>query len=664
MQLVLTPSDLDEYARLPVKWRQQVDVAIRVLKLFGAGQLGKPEAISSLGVSRATFDRMLNRVKNFGWRGLVPQYKGATTLPGEFVTHWKKLVESYQRKTAPAYVELLNQWRDRHPIPGYAGHPGWPNLPRGWDKRNLYRYQPSKLELSALREGLGRATTLHAPKLHTTRVGLWHLSHICWDDVWLDLKMHLGTQRQPCRALQIGALDVLSADRFTYGMRPELMRKDGTRARLTEADMRFALASQLFNYGISPRGTTMIIEHGTANIRDNVRDILTRGLGDLIQFDESGMTGKIQAIAGMGDGKGGGGNYRHKSWLESLHNLIHNRLSALPGQTGHDRKEPEFLGVLEREHEQLWRFADKLSPALIQNLRSPFMEYHTQGVPTVDALLKAINERTDHKIKDWAECGFMTRDYRLTPESNDWMNEARLLALPPQAQHAMTAIAQSDERCWRPRRLSPAEVFDRGHHDSSAVMKVPLSIIAEILYIDLAQPQRCEAGEFVFEDQELAPGPLAFEGRITRTDGREEELRDGETYELVVNPFDPAFVAGRGSAFVFAGSRQRGAFLGLARRVHRLSRSDAESAREEHGRINKRMAEKLAETRGRNIAKTHEITERKAHNLKVIEDHEQALRDRTRQAEDALATALSATNNTHDTTTHEDTEPDLRDIFR
>lgn len=662
MQLALTPSDLDEYARLPVKWRQSIDVAIRVLKMFSSGQLSKPEAMSSLGMSRPTFDRKVALVKTHGWRGLVPQYKGATTLPGEFVSYWKTLVESYQRKTAPAYTELMNRWRDRHPIPGYAGHPGWPNTPRGWDKRNLYRYQPTKLELTALRHGLGRATTLYAPKVHSTRVGLWHLSHICWDDVWLDVKGHLLTQRQPCRALQIGALDVLSASRFTYGMRPQIVRKDGTRASLTEADMRFALASQLYNFGISSRGTTMVIEHGTATIRDNVRDILTRGLGDLIQFDESGMAGKIQAIAGMGDGKGGGGNFRHKSWLESLHNLIHNRFSALPGQTGHDRDEPEFLSVMEREHEQLWRFAGKLSPALIQNLRSPFMEYHSQLVPTIDALLRQVNERTEHKIKDWAECGFMTRDYRLTPDSNEWMSDSRFMELPLPARQAMTAIVEADQRCWRPRRLSPAEVFERGRN-SGEVMKVPLSIIAEILYLDLAQPRRCEAGEFVIEDQELSPSALHFESRITRPDGREEELRDGETYELVVNPFDPAIVAGKGSAFVFAGTRQRGAFLGLARRVHSHSRSDADGAREAHGRINQRMADKLAETRSRNVGKTHEITERKAHNLRVIEEHEEDMRRRTRDAERAMENAFPTTNNHDDNTTHEDTEPDPRDIF-
>jgi hypothetical protein len=129
-------------------------------------------------------------------------------------------------------------------------------------------------------------------------------------------------------------------------------------------------------------------------------------------------------------------------------------------------------------------------------------------------------------------------------------------------------------------------------------------------------------------------------------------------------PFDPAFAAGKGSAFVFAGARQKGAFLGLARRVQRISRADADAAREAHGRINQRMADKLTEVRSRHTSTTRAITERKAHNLKVIEDFEEARRQQTRDAEDALAKSLSSpTTHDHENDTNTDAEPDFRDIF-
>lgn len=645
MQLTLQPSDLDEYSRLPANWRARCDAALRVLKQFSTGQITKVEAMRTLGVSRATFDRKVKAVEESGWRGLVPNYKGSVSLPAEFVQFWKMMVEKNQRKTAPAYRALVRLWKDRHPIPGYAGHPGWPNLPRGWDQRNLYRYQPTKLEMSAMRHGLSRATTLHAPKVLSTRVGLWHLSHIVWDDVWLDVKTHLLTQQTPCRVLQIGALDLLSGCRFHYGQRPQILRSEkereqlkGKRANLSEADMRFALASQLYHYGISPRGTSMVIEHGTATIRDNVRDILSRGLGDLIRFAESGMTGKIQALAGTYDGRGGGGNFRHKAALESLHNLMHNELAALPGQTGHDRDEPEFLGVMEREHEWLHRIAQKINPSLLAKFRSPFLEYYSEFSPVVAEVLKAINERTDHKLEGWAELGFMKRQYRLHAHSNEWMNEADVMALALPARQAMLAIAEADKRCWKAEQLSPMDVFNLGRQQGDT-MRVPVPVIADILYLDLARPHRCDKGEFVIQDRELSPSAMHFESRVMRPDGREEELIQGETYDLVINPYDPGILQGRGSAFVYSATRQKGAFLGLARRVQRHSRADHEAAVNQHKRIATRMTDLLAGTRTRHAGTSRAIAERKEHNLRVIEEH---LNEQAETTADAIADLASA----------------------
>lgn len=619
MQLALQPADLDEFAKLPVKWRTKIDLELRVLRQLDAGQITKAEAMAQLQVSRSTVDRKLADLREAGWRGLVRDYKGGTPLPGDFVDFWKTLVESNQRKTAPAIRKLYRLWRDRHPIPGYAGHPGWPNLPAGWDARTLRRHQPSKLEMAALRHGLGRATSLHAPKVLSTRKGLWHLSHIVWDDVWLDFKAcHLLTQRDPCRVLQIGALDLLSGSRFHWGQRPQLLRANGTRESLSEADMRFALAAQLHNYGISARGTTMVVEHGTAAIRDNVRDILARAFGDLIRIEDSGMTGKLQAIAGMGDGKGGGGNFRHKAALEGLHNLLHNELAFLPGQTGHGRDEPEFLGVLEREHKQLCLLAERVDPSIMSTFLRPFLEYHSEMVPTVDAILRAINERTDHRNQGWAECGFITRDYRLHAESSEWLPESKLMLMPPMARAAIIAAAKEDPRCLRPRNLSPAEVFEKGRR-SGEVLQVPLPVIAEILYIDLAKPRKAARGMFEFQDKTLSPEPLTFEARIMRTDGSEEELRDGETYDLVVNPYDPGLAAGAGSAFVFSATRQRGAFLGIAKRVQRHCRADPEASLEAFKRQKKRLADLLADTRRRNVGRTLAITDRMRHNADVVE---------------------------------------------
>jgi hypothetical protein len=668
--LTLQPTDHDEISQIPLRWRGIVTARILILTQFWEGLITKVEAIRRMRVSRPTFDRLVANVRRKGWRGLVPKYKGvgapvSTALTPEFIDFWKRLVENNQRKIGPAYRTLLRLWNARvpflldevkHPhIPGYPGWPGWPDLPKGWDERTLYRHQPSKLELTAMRQGLGAAMK-HAPKVLSTRVGLWHLSHIVWDDVWLDMKTHVLKQRQLCRVLQIGALDLRSGSRFHYGMKPQLRRDDGTRSSLTEADMRFALASQLHQFGISPRGTEMIIEHGTATIRGNVRDILKRSMGDLIRFSESGMTGKIQAIAGMGDGKGGGGNFRHKAALESLHNLIHNELASLPGQTGHDRNEPEFLGVMERESEQLWRIAKSLPPEIVALLKYPVFEYHSQLAPIVRSVLHQINCRTDHNLEGWVQSGFITREYRLMPGSNEWMTEPEIMALPGPVREAYFQMASHDQRCFKCRNLSPHEVFTQGH-TSGQTMQVPTSVIAEILYQDLAQPHKCQDSYIRIKDQEIAPETMWFEGRVTRPDGREEELKAGETYDCVVNPFDPKVL------WVYAARIQRGAFLGTARLQTRHNRTEIEASVEAFKRAKTRLADQLTETRSRHLPKTRAAAARYNHNAAVIAGHKSDLTDLTHRATDALDHALDHSPQTDNEPQTTNTSHDINDLW-
>lgn len=635
MQITLHPSDLDDFASIPARWREEARAWMRALEQLKTGLLTKTEVCRLMGASRQTVDRKIRAATDLGWRGLVPNYKPASGLPPEFLDHWRRLVESYQRKTRPAWRALLRQWHAREPIPGYAGHPGWPNLPTGWTERNLYRQIPTKLELTAMRHGLGRAIARHAPKVLSTRVGTWHLSHILWDDVWLDAMAHMLQQRQLVRVLQIGALDLHSGCRFHFGTRPQLRRdSDGKKDGLKESDMRFALAAQLHQYGLSPRGTTMIVEHGTAAIRDRVRDILRAAHGDLIQFSDSGITGKLQAVAGL-EGRGGG-NFRHKAALESLHNLMHNELAALPAQTGHDRDEPEMLHGLRRESEQLWRIAQSLPEHVVSMLKFPALEYHSQFLPVLRSVLEAINCRTDHELEGWEALGYIAREYRLTLDSADWTPEHQLApALVP----AMRTMIQHEPALMRVRRLSPREVFDR-HRDQA--QPVPASVIADILYQDLARARQCRDGYFEFQDIELSPEPMHFESRVTTADGSQVELRDRETYELIVNPFDPS------QAWVYSGRAKQGSFLGLASRVHRVSRADRHATEAALGRAKQRLTEQLENVRDRNLHRTREITDRTNHNAAVIAAHRKAGADDTTRANQLLATAAAVPQRTDD----------------
>lgn len=630
---VLTTTLPFDFSRVPAKWRQRVDAWRIVLERQDKGMLTKHEAAEQLGVTLSTYNRRLAAIREKGVAALVPNYTncGQTRLCDAFVDYWKTLVERYQRKTAPAIRELYRQWAARHPIPGYAGHPGWPNLPAGWDRRNLYRYQPTKLELTALRHGLGRASLLHGPKVFSTRVGMHHLQFLTCDDVHLDMEGHILTRREQVRPLQLGWLEVSSANRFLWGTKPQLLKEfNAGKEGIKEADFRFLLCSQLLTTGLSKRGTTYLLEHGTATMRSRVIEVLSRYFGDqglicpgAFRIEKSGMTGKAQAICGMSDGRGGKGNFLFKAWLESLHNLMHNELSALPGQIGHDRDAPEHFGVITRENEQLFRLAERLQPEFAALLKLPTMEYHSQLVPAIDHVLKTINRRDTHRLEGWAECGWLTRSYRLAADSAEWRTEQDLMTLPSTVRGAYLAMAQHDKRCFAPRNLSPEEVFQMRHHqaqEAGELVSVPQSVIAEILYDDVAEPRRCADGYFEFQDSTASPAPLIFESRITTPDGREEELKDRETYDTVFNPFDPARL------YVYSASRARGAFLGTANKVERITRGNQEAAERAFGRNKHRLADLLSDTRRRNTHRTRAAADRHAHNANVIEQRQEFAR--------------------------------------
>lgn len=643
MLALSTSSDLTEFAAIPAKWRTKVDAWIKTLQQLDSGLITKAEAIQIMRVDRSTFDRKLKAVEEHGWRGLVPAYKTPTPLCNDFVDYWKTLQEKYQRKTAAAIRELHRRWKDRQPIPGYTGHPGWPELPAGWDSRNLYRYQPSKLSLTTLRHGAGRAHMLHAPKVLSTRVGLHHLSHLIADDVKLDMKGHILNSRQMCVPMQLGFMDLRSGARFKWGTKPRLTRKDGTQTGIAESDMRFLLCGQLLETGLSMRGTTYLLEHGTATLRDRVIDILTKYYGPkgliypgAFHVSKSGMLGDVQHICGLSDGRGGKGNPFFKAWLESLHNLMHNELAALPAQTGHDRDEPEHLGVITRENDMLFRLAQRLDPQHAAMLKLPTLEFHTQLVPAINHILGIINDRTDHNLEGWAESGFITKSYRLAADSQEWKTDADLMLLPAPVRDAYLHMAAEDKRCFLPRKLSPAEVFSMGQRSAETVA-VPQSVIAEILYEDLARPERVDHSAFSFMDAEIAPHELHYESRVLTPQGREIELSDRETYEVVCNPFDLRHL------YVFSGKNSRGAFLGTSRRIERVMRGDQDAAERAFGRSKQRLADQLHDTRRRHSSTTRAAADRFAHNATVAARYTKTLQDTTRRATAALDATLATT---------------------
>lgn len=465
-------------------------------------------------------------------------------------------VESNQRKTAPAIRAMRRDWQNGKL---YTSTPLDPRtgFPKGWSPRNLARFAPDQFTLRAAR--LGRSAAASERRLvYTTRAGLYVGSHYLFDDMWHDHFVNVLDQRKTGRPLEFHAVDLYSANKFAWGMSVR-MENDGRMEGLKEADMRFLLAAVLFNFGYSPRGTILVAEHGTAAIRQDLEQMLLEETGGLVTVARSGMEGAAAAAhqyAGRGKG-----NFRFKAALESLGNLIHNEMAALPGQAGMDRDHrPEQLHGLLKRNDALLTAVAQLPPERLAMLRWDLLTIQ-QFRAVAGEIYARINARTDHDLEGW-----------------DMMH------VP-------------DPRTGMMRRLSPAEVWRSG---SRQLTRLRPEAAAGILVKDNGVELTCRRGMLELTNGEISGDPLRFDARF---------LTDREKYRCVLNPFAPD------ALFIFDA---RNAFVTACPRVQSICRADVAALQRECGAAAHAEAERLAPFRARHAQEARQRAADMRHNARVL----------------------------------------------
>ncbi|MFC5049212.1 hypothetical protein ACFPK9_01080 [Rubritalea spongiae] len=606
-----------DFAQLTMEQRDGVRAWLRA---FESHPITKPitqwfaTVARSVGVTPSTVKTKYYAIKKTNdWRCLIDSRKSAhtpttcRTKNPEFQQFWKLLCERNQRSTKAAYRHLIRMWRNKEEIPGYTDLPDWPSLPQGWSYRNLNRISPNKLELTAMRHGI-KAAAKYMPMVYSTRVGLWPGAFYQFDDVWHDNYVRCGSELT--RVIELGALDVLSGCRFAYAAKPRL-RKDGGKGKqnITEAEARLFVAGVLWDHGINHQlGTTLVLENGTMTVSGEVARIIedygTRPDGSpLIQLSFSGISGKQQAVLGHYAGRGGG-NPRHKASLESLHNLIHNELGMLIGQTGHDRNEPEMTHGITREQEQLLKVIKNLPAERAALLKHPVIDFHSQFLPLLnDLYADAINGRTDHNLEGWHKCGFVQTEYTLMPGSEQWL---QLEQIPDETFGLISSAARQEPEKWtRTRKLSPAEVWESG---LDQIQPVKPYLICDILGKDLAKKRKITSSYITFTDSAVDAEPLNYSTRIRTTEGNFQELEHGKEYQVYANPFAPdqLFICDMNFRC-----------LGIAPRQQRVCSADTTALQASFGKAAERKAQLLTSLRNRHAPDAQEIQERREHNRRV-----------------------------------------------
>lgn len=528
-----------------------------------------------MGVADSTVINKFYAWRKKGLRGLIDKTRCSALWSGMnkgLSPRDRELVKAYfernQRKIAPAIRALMRDWREGrvhsdmplNPITGY---------PRGWgsDGRNLYRYAPSAFELKAARIGRAAASS-HRPLVYTTRRNLYPGQFYLFDDMWHDHEVVDLDQRRRGRPLEFHALDLASACKFAWGTRTRVLREDGTHEGLQGGDFRFLLASVLFRNGYSREGTTLVVEHGTAAISESIEQLLSDATGGAIKVARSGMTGAA-AHSGQYAGRAKG-NFRFKAALESLGNLIHNELAALPGQTGMNRlRAPEEQHGRQRHTDALICALSQLPAERIEMLQWPLLTIQQFRLVAEDIYAR-INARTDHDLEGW--------DERYVP----------------------------DPRTGKMRRLSPTEAWQRRR----GLSPIDLATMALIIGPEHGVERMTRNGMIELRDGELSGDLMRFDA---------SDRPDREKFLTVLNPYDPSHL------LLFDA---RGAFIGAAPRLHSVCRADTEAVQREMGRAAKTEAALLAPLRARHMAEAREKLARHENNAKILGD---AKRDANRE---------------------------------
>ena len=606
-----TDADLVAYGALPAELRSEIDAWLTDLCTVTRRAIGAQIAAIARrrGVSVQTARRKFDDLRHHGWRALINRAIAPNTdrrLPAEFVEWYRALVENNGRKSRPAHRVFCALWRQGETIPGLDNSLPRHCLPPGTTYSNLQTlYRPDKTSLTVMRVGL-LAAAPYLAKTFTSRFGLWPASHYMIDDLWHDNFVVFG--KQPVRVLEFDCIDVLSACKIGWGTQPRIRREDGSMQGLKESQVRMLIAQILFQRGYnSVHGTEWMAEHGTAAITEWLEKLMFDRTGGAVRVRRSGITGEEQAVVGMFPGRGLG-NFKFKSPLESLRNLIHNELGAVEAQTGRNvDQRPERLHGTLNYTSDLLKAATLLPPSRAALLRYPMLEYHGQFLPLLMDVYQAINTRDWHELEGWVECGFTTIDYRLAPTADHWLTTQDFSALPPATRTMLIDLVnQPDSPYFRTRRLSPLEVWRSG---APTLKRIPAFVVGEILGPDCSREEEVKSAYFCFENSELSPSPLRYESRVTDSEGRESELSNGSKWQVFSNPFD------LDQLFVHDA---KGRHIGIAKRDRAISRADIDAIQAHWHRTSQRDKDILTPVRKRHAQWSKEQIELREHNQRVI----------------------------------------------
>lgn len=605
------------FAKLDFDARQKVLHRLEAMRTACSNASAIGSAVENfallIGVPCKTARRIWDNVLASGWRGAMDgralRAQDNVSRRIEFIKFWKGLCERHNRSNRSAWHDLVMLWKSGEVIPGYdevGGHPkeGMGGVPDGWTYGNLCKHAPTKKELVLARVGRKRFEA-DSTSLWTTRVGVRCGQCYQFDDVWGDVKVFFG--RQFVRPLELGCIDLASTKRVMFGLCPQV-REDDKKTNLKERYMVWLALGLLSEVGYHEDGCTLIVEHGTAAIRDPLEQALLQATRDKVTIQRSGICDKPKML-GWYAGEGGG-NPRMKGVLESLHHLYHSRVGMLPAQTGSNSRidKPEHLAALEKYGKRLMTELEKFPAGLVDELLSKLIlpgltlsRYHEM----LFQFYQVIDGRDTHDLEGWEKSGFVKARWRLN-ENDCWHDQDELANLDERQIAVWRSVVESKPGLIQPVRLSPNEVWAR----RDRMKRIPQHALPGLLGPEMGREVTLRSRCIEFNDAEIDPDGLRYSSMATDPFGLQVLLKEGEKYLAFVNPFRP------GSLLVTDG---RGRYIGAAARIDRVQKLDQEAVFKAIGRSAHEQTVRMQQYRDRHAGDVTAHQEMLEHNDLVLQ---------------------------------------------
>ena len=600
--MIITKVEIDELMKLlPSDEAQRTLSFIDALKVFdraadkkrcAAEIAARLEPLGYKGLSLKSLYRKLDQFKAVGvWACVDRRVARRVSAQGIvanrlFVEAWQARCLMNRRKIKPAWRSLMLDLVNGVDIPGvgtwrelYAATFGyrpaedepcpWSESapPPGWSLRNMMTISPDKFALQAARIGMGQAKIDFLPTVKMTRVGLKPCMVVEVDDMWYEHMVIFGGNSKPQRVVEFAIMDRLTGHVFGHLAKPVQEAADGTRKTLKSAWVRYLYHYLLCCVGVPEGGCVIKGEHGTAAADDTFDAALVainavrEGDGRKPVVFRAGSIVTEPLAKGL-PGVQSKGNPRHKGMIEQMHATLKNYVDAIVfgGVGGGRGVQPHEAIGMAREDAALVKIAEVLPKAASSGLRFNFPTWAAFAA-AADEAHRRMDERTDHQLEGWEECGFLVGELKVAGMPH-WTAVPRLAALPPERAAQVRALVSSGAAEYRERRMSPAEAWASATK-AEKLERVPASFAPMILGKELAHVGTVgDKLTVTVRDAETGERYTV----VAIVDGR--PLPRGAKVQVWVNPMDC------GKAYV---SDEKGRFLGVAK-VLLAARADADAS--------------------------------------------------------------------------------------